>query len=267
MPGPFVRAALVLSLLALAAPARSAAPPAPLTETERLYQRALAAYTGVTAPLDNARALALFRQAADKGHPLAGGWVGWMTWQGRGTAKDEAEGRRLMRKALSPVAAAARQGDAYSELLYGNYFLVTRRDDETEPSHERETFLWFERAAKQGNVSAEYNLGVLYQYGRGVAKDGKKSLEWYEHAAAKGHAGAMNNLGAAYGKGDIVEKDDKKAAEWYRKAAEKGLPLAMYNLANAYNSGRGVRRDRVEAQKWYRKAADLGHPEAKKKAR
>ena len=30
---------------------------------------------------------------------------------------------------------------------------------------------WFELAAKQGNASAQYNLGALYNQGRGVKKD------------------------------------------------------------------------------------------------
>jgi TPR repeat protein len=35
-----------------------------------------------------------------------------------------------------------------------------------------------------------YNLGALYDSGRGVAKDAGKAREWYEKAAAKDDADA-----------------------------------------------------------------------------
>jgi len=40
--------------------------------------------------------------------------------------------------------------------------------------------------AEQGNVDAQYILGVCYQYGDGVGKDEKKAVEWYMKAAEQG---------------------------------------------------------------------------------
>jgi hypothetical protein len=276
MSAPSVRL-LLLALLSLAAAAvpqgealagdgrwlRRAAPPAPATEDEKLYREALVTYAGLTRPPDDERALSLFRRAADAGHPLAPGWVGWMTWQGRGTPKKEADGLKLVEKALPAVRKRAGQGDADAQLLLGGCLLhgVGVEKDE------KQAVKWYHKAADQDNVSAWYNLGMVYRTGKGVEKDERRAFEWNVKAAEKGHAGAMNNLGVAYHNGHGVEQDQKKGVEWFRKAADKGLAHAMYNLGNAYNSGRGVKRDRLEAQKWYKKAADLGHPEAKKKAR
>ena len=40
--------------------------------------------------------------------------------------------------------------------------------------------------AKQGDASAQYNLGVMYGNGQGVPQDYKAALEWYTLAAEQG---------------------------------------------------------------------------------
>ena len=40
--------------------------------------------------------------------------------------------------------------------------------------------------AEQGDVDAQYNLGLYYQYGRGVEQNSKKAVEWYAKAAEQG---------------------------------------------------------------------------------
>ena len=39
---------------------------------------------------------------------------------------------------------------------------------------EKKAVEWYEKAAAQGYASAQYNLGVCYEDGQGVAKDEKK---------------------------------------------------------------------------------------------
>ena len=55
---------------------------------------------------------------------------------------------------------------------------------------------WYERAASQGKVAAQNNLGRLYQLGSGVPKDLDKAIYWYEKAAAQGSETATRNLRA-----------------------------------------------------------------------
>src|SRR5271165_3899376 len=76
--------------------------------------------------------------------------------------------------------------------------------------------------AEQGNVIAEYNLGMMYIKGEGVARD-------------------------------IVE-----GAKWLRKAAEQGNAAAQYDLGWVYHDGLGVKRDYVETREWWSKAAEQG---------
>ena len=53
---------------------------------------------------------------------------------------------------------------------------------------------WYHKAAMQGVVVAQCNLGVLYNRGRGVEKDYAKAMGWYVKAAAQGNAVAQRHL-------------------------------------------------------------------------
>ena len=56
----------------------------------------------------------------------------------------------------------------------------------------------------QGNSAAQFNLGVLYENGRGTPKDYAKANMWYRKAAAQGDGLAIGNLGMLYIRGDGV---------------------------------------------------------------
>ena len=51
------------------------------------------------------------------------------------------------------------------------------------------------QAAAQGNAAAQFNLGVMYENGRGVRRDDAEAVKWYRQAAAQGLAQAQFNLG------------------------------------------------------------------------
>jgi tetratricopeptide (TPR) repeat protein len=70
--------------------------------------------------------------------------------------------------------------------MYGNGEGVTLDD--------AEALKWYRKAAEQGHVSAQYNLGVMYGKGEGVTQDYAEALKWYRKAAEQGHAKAQNNL-------------------------------------------------------------------------
>ena len=46
--------------------------------------------------------------------------------------------------------------------------------------------------AAQGNASAQFNLGVIYDQGRGVPQDYAEAIKWYRLAAAQGYAGVQS---------------------------------------------------------------------------
>ena len=53
-------------------------------------------------------------------------------------------------------------------------------------------------AAEKGNVDSQYNLGLMYDNGKGVTQDYKEAIKWYRLAAIQGLAEAQLNLGIMY---------------------------------------------------------------------
>jgi TPR repeat protein len=120
----------------------------------------------------------------------------------------------------------------------------------------------YDRAADLGSSIAMFNIGILYEKGRGVAQDFAEAKRWYEKAAAAGNPGAMTAIGYLYDAGLGVRQDYSEAKRLYEKAAASGDPSAMYNIGLLYSLGQGVRVDYTEAKSWYEKAAAVGHPNA-----
>ncbi|MDD3063871.1 MAG: tetratricopeptide repeat protein, partial [Massilibacteroides sp.] len=117
---------------------------------------------------------------------------------------------------------------------------------------------WYRKAAEQGNADAQFNLGVFYRYGIGVTQDSTEAVNWYRKAAEQGNADAQFNLGVFYHYGIGVTQDSTEAVNWYRKAVEQGDSKAQFALGVCYDDGMGVTQDSTEAVNWYRKAADQG---------
>jgi hypothetical protein len=127
------------------------------------------------------------------------------------------------------------------------------------PEDDREAVKWYRLAAKQGAAYAQSNLGLMYQKGHGVPQDYKTAAKWYRLAAKQGVAAAQGNLGLMFGKGQGVRQDYKTAVEWYKLAAEQGFAAAQGNLGVMYAFGTGVLKDYVYAHMWGNIAATNGH--------
>ena len=52
--------------------------------------------------------------------------------------------------------------------------------------------------AEQGNSAAQFNLGLMYEFGKGVLKNEKTAVKWYTLAAGQGYTSAQRNLGVMY---------------------------------------------------------------------
>jgi hypothetical protein len=89
-------------------------------------------------------------------------------------------------------------------------------------------------------------------------------VKWYKLAAEQGYASAQYNLGYMYDKGKGVPQDYKTAVKWYSLAAEQGVALAQHNLGAMYDEGKGVLKDYVYAHMWYNIAASSGNKVASK---
>ena len=80
----------------------------------------------------------------------------------------------------------------------------------------------WEPLAKDGNSSAQFNLGQMYKKGLGVSQNYETAVKWYTLAAEQGHADAQNNLGLMYKNGLGVPQDKVYAYMWWTIAASSG---------------------------------------------
>lgn len=140
--------------------------------------------------------------------------------------------------------------DAPIQLLLGNLYDSGVGDENKEAAA-----MWYLKAAEQGDVEAQYRVGLLYDRGDGVKRDYRAAREWYLKAAAQGEANAQNNLGSLYRFAQGGKLDYPAAREWYLKAAAQGSYAALNNLGHLYEQGQGVKQDYQAARWWYLKRA------------
>ena len=84
----------------------------------------------------------------------------------------------------------------------------------------------FRPLAEQGHARAQFNLGVMYDNGYGVAEDNSQAVYWYRKAAEQGIARAQFKLGAMYAIGEGVAEDFILSYKWSNLAAAKGIEKA-----------------------------------------
>jgi TPR repeat protein len=89
---------------------------------------------------------------------------------------------------------------------------------------------WFRKAADQGSVVAQNNLGEMYLNGHGMRQDYAEALKWFRKAADRGLAVAQNNLGLMYARGQGVPQDYVQAHMWFNVAASQGGPVSRRSV-------------------------------------
>ena len=158
-------------------------------------------------------------------------------------------------------------------------------------------FSYTKRLAEQGDVTAQYDFGYFYEFGRGVPENHAEAVKWYRLAAEQGNAIAQYTLGYKYDNGDGVPENDVEAVKWHRLAAEQGdIPaqnelrnllanvsygqdvpdfdetkrlaeqgyaFAQYNLGFMYRNGEGVPQNKVRAYVWFSVATAQGYETAR----
>ncbi|WP_417513412.1 tetratricopeptide repeat protein [Minwuia sp.] len=163
---------------------------------------------------------------------------------------------------------------------------------------ERALEIWTE-LAEEGDLHAQFNVGLLHDEGLGTAPDRDEARRWWRMAADQGlseadHALALLEIelaGDGSGSGDLetalfhlnraadsglvkarftlgkmyeyglgVDADPETAVEHIRSAAESGFAKAQYNMGKRYRDGDGVEPDEVKSTEWFRRAALQGHP-------
>ncbi len=129
----------------------------------------------------------------------------------------------------------------------------------------KQALAWFDKSAAQGIAPAQYRLGSAYEKGVGLDRDPALALAWYGKAADAGNIRAMHNLAVMSAEGAAGKPDYAKAAQWFGKASEFGVRDSQFNLAILYARGLGIEQSLVQSYKWFAIAASEGDEDAAKK--
>lgn len=120
-------------------------------------------------------------------------------------------------------------------------------------------FYWTQKLANQGDAQAQFNLGYMYNKGKGVRQDYSQAVYWFQKPANQGYADAQNNLGIMYADGKGVNQDYNQAFNWFQKSANQDYAEAQYNLGLMYENGQGVRQNKVTAKELFGRACAKGN--------
>ncbi|PID99990.1 MAG: hypothetical protein CSA79_05705 [Thiothrix nivea] len=112
--------------------------------------------------------------------------------------------------------------------------------------------------ADAGDTEAMYQLGLLYQSGRGVSADAHKARQLFDRAARAGNAYAQYALALQLrqqNKPSLIQQ----SVNWQQKAAQQGYAEAQYGLGLLYANGQYVAQDLHKARHWLNQAVQRNH--------
>lgn len=108
--------------------------------------------------------------------------------------------------------------------------------------------------ALAGDADAQFNLGQAYKLGRGVPTDLGQAEAWYRKAAKQGHLQAEDNLGLIL----FTANRRDEAMTYITRSAERGEPRAQYVLGTAMFNGDLAAQDWPRAYALTKRASDAG---------
>lgn len=95
------------------------------------------------------------------------------------------------------------------------------------PDDKEDAYMWYRKAAEQGNAEAMYYIGECIEDSRITANPNESDLYWYIKAADLGHPKALLRLAQEYLSGDRLPKDADKTKALVRQAVLNGANFDM----------------------------------------
>lgn len=176
---------------------------------------------------------------------------------------DKEEIIRILKKAQN----AANQGHKESQRAIGQAYAVGMGNYPKDP---KKAFTWFLKAAQQGDIDSQVEVGIAYRDGDGVKKNLKEAIKWLEMATSSGdmqgrfelamlrmhksrpererkiglvllqenvikqHPQSLWLMGELYMDGLLVEKNESQAIEHWVKAVQGGSNAGAFALGKHY---------------------------------
>lgn len=150
------------------------------------------------------------------------------------------------------------QKSAENDCHYGQFWIAEKHK---ENKNYESAGYWYEKAAKQGNLEAQNELGDLYYFGRGTRQDYENAFLRFNESAKGGSSKGKSNLAHMYQYGYGTSQDNEKAIELYediiKTADDNSLKSSSLNgLGNIYQQGNNS-INLEKAVSYYQKAIAL----------
>jgi TPR repeat protein len=200
---------------------------------------------GIKVSVDKAKALSLYKKAADQGYADAQYRMAISMLYGKSTERDERHGRKWL-------SMAAKNGHQTAQNL-----LAKMADKEDFGAGSSLALSWYLDRAIGGNAEAALSLGKIFEHGWGVTSDLHEAAKWYKHAHILGakdaesllrglEAHLAENNGNANGAGDVT--NSFRPPDWaaYLMAAVLGIGIIFWPL---------LRRRKIKRKKVLQKQA------------
>ena len=168
---------------------------------------------------DLVRAANLYRQAAEKGHPLAALRYGLALADQTGIKRDVVA-------ALRWLLHAQQSGVSEAALALADMAARTpaSRDKAMNEKALQSAITWLTVAAQAGVPSAQFKLANAYYAGAGVTRDLPQAQLWYGRAAQQGQTEAQNAFGIMLANGAGGAPDLVEGYKWLLLAERGGHP-------------------------------------------
>lgn len=224
-------------------------------EAENLYRQGIYAEKNAFG-LIGQRGKEYFVQAAAKGHAASSFHLRFAEYCAaavpyKGFCSDD--------RVKAWLEAEAQKGNVEACYILGKLCQCDLRSDGSrlvrywvnDENYERDCFL---KAAENGHVPAQYELGCWYETHSSACDDtdcSGEACKWMTKAAEAGFLPAQTRLAAYFSTGDLVSRDEEESFRWYYKAAMQEDEAAQYEVAECYREGCGVEPDIDKAVEWY----------------
>ena len=194
------------------------------------------------------KGLELLHKAAQNGSEIAMNQLGLLYLQGTHVKVDNAKAQHFLQQAVKQNFIPAQ--------IHLAWFYLRRGDKEKLP----QIIDLLKRAADRGCQEAMTLLGITYQY---RLRDSVYAFDWFHRAARLGEHSSHYHLGLMYEAGKGTHKDQARAHHHYQQAAEQANTYAQFRLGVIYSLGLGIPKDLNKARHWFGEAAANGHPGAR----
>lgn len=109
---------------------------------------------------------------------------------------------------------------------------------------------YYEIGAEKNHCDSLNNLGLMYNYGKGVDVDLDKAIQLYERAFQEGNHGALQNMARVY----ILRREYSKASDCFAIVAKKGYSPVYFELATLAE----IQKQFQDAKDYYLQCLDHG---------